>query len=194
MSGYRGARAVDASRLWSGGIATAMVAALSIPVATLAVRGVLGVPALARGEAGEFGDLGTALHAVLAAAAALAATALLHLLLTAAPRPTALFRWIAGAGAAAAALVPFALSGPLSAQLAAAAVNAVTGAAVVFLLARVGAGALRPAPAGPADRAASEEEAYRSGYRDAVSDRPRRRYGGRHRAYDPGAPIRPDRD
>src|SRR5690606_37840761 len=97
MSGYRSARTFDASRLWSGGIATAIVAALLVLVATLAVRGVLGVPALAHGPAGEFGDLGTALHAALAGAAALAATALLHLLLAAAARPTALFCWIAGA-------------------------------------------------------------------------------------------------
>ncbi|GAA1114800.1 hypothetical protein [Nocardiopsis composta] len=193
MSGYRNARTIDASRLWSGGIATALAAALFVLVATLAVRGVLGVPALAHGPTGEFGDLGTALHAALAGAAALAATALLHLLLAAAARPTALFCWIAGACAAAAALLPFALSGPLAAQIAAAAVNALTGAAVVFLLARVGIGVLRP-PAGPVARASAEEEAYRAGYRDAVSDRPRRRYGGRHRAYDPGAPIRPDRD
>src|SRR5690606_38678765 len=116
MSGYRNARTIDASRLWSGGIATALAAALFVLVATLAVRGVLGVPALAHGPAGEFGDLGTALHAALAGAAALAATALLHLLLAAAARPTALFCWIAGACAAAAALLPFALSGPLAAQ------------------------------------------------------------------------------
>src|SRR5215216_4378971 len=66
----RGRVRVDAGRLWTGGLATALVA-----------RGLFDVPVLAPTREGALGNANTARLAILAAAAALVATGLMHLLL-----------------------------------------------------------------------------------------------------------------
>src|SRR5690242_8166713 len=72
--------AVDAGRLWAGGVATALVAALIAVVGILLARGVLGVAVLARQSAGVWGDASTGWYAAGAALASLAATGLIHVL------------------------------------------------------------------------------------------------------------------
>ncbi|MDA0564314.1 DUF6069 family protein [Streptomonospora sp. S1-112] len=210
MSEFGSERRVNVARLWSGGLATAVVAALIILVGALVVRGVLGVPVLAPEDAGYFGDLGTALYALMAACAALAATALLHLLLLSAPRPTTFFGWIVGLAAVVAAVTPFTQDAPFAGQLSTALINAVTGTAIASLLSGVGAAAVRrPRPrrslrgrrgvpggalaaeSGTADVLDPEIDpatgtgvGYAAGYRDALAEHPDRRYDGRHRSGD----------
>ena len=92
---------VNAGRLWAGGVATAIVAALAVLAGVLITRGVLGIPVLAPKAASDFGDLSTAVYAGLAAGCALLATALLHVLLLGTPRPFMFFAWITGPFAAA---------------------------------------------------------------------------------------------
>src|SRR5687767_2129885 len=104
---------VDAARLWTGGVATAVVAALIGLVGVLVVRAVFRVALYAPAEAGPFGGSGTALLCLGAAVAALAATGLAHLLLLGAPRPLAYLGWIIGLLTAAAAVVPFLTGEPL---------------------------------------------------------------------------------
>src|SRR5215213_9486867 len=87
---------VDAGRLWTGGLATAAVAALVAVVGVLIARGLFDVPVLAPTGEGTLGDASTAWLAGLAALAALAATGLLHLLLLSTPRPGRFFTWIVG--------------------------------------------------------------------------------------------------
>ena len=73
-------RTVDARQLWSGGAATAVIAALIALAGILVCRWLLGIPVLAPRQDGAWGDASTAGYAA-AAAAALAATAIMHLLL-----------------------------------------------------------------------------------------------------------------
>jgi hypothetical protein len=72
---------VSAYRLWTGGLATAVVAALVAVVGVLIARGLFDVPVLAPTEEGALGNANTARLAGLAAGAALLATGLMHLLL-----------------------------------------------------------------------------------------------------------------
>jgi Family of unknown function (DUF6069) len=84
-------RTVDARQLWSGGAATAVVAALIALAGVLVCRWLLGIPILAPRQDGARGDASTAGYAIAAAAAALIATAIMHLLLIATPRPQMFF-------------------------------------------------------------------------------------------------------
>ncbi|QBI55904.1 DUF6069 family protein [Streptomonospora litoralis] len=194
MSEYGSERRVNAGRLWSGGLATAVVAALIILVGALVVRGVLGIPVLAPEEAGYAGDAGTAAYAVVAGIAALVATALLHLLLVSAPRATTFFGWIVGLATIVAAVSPFTQEAALPSQLATAVINTVTGIAIVSLLSSVGATAVRrrrPSVERDVPESAEfDDSGYSSGYRDALGESPARRYDGRHRGNDPYDPAR----
>jgi Family of unknown function (DUF6069) len=98
---------VNANRLWTGGIATAVVAALVAVVGVLIARGLFDVPVLAPTEDGVLGNASTARLALVAAGAALAATGLMHLLLLSIPRPWQFFTWIMSLATLAAVLAPF---------------------------------------------------------------------------------------
>ncbi|MET1042641.1 MAG: DUF6069 family protein [Microbacteriaceae bacterium] len=122
--------AVDAGRLWVGGLATALVAALTAAVGVLIATGLLDVDVLAPpGFTGSvIGD-----YAIAAAIAALLATALIHLLLVASPRPLAFFHWIIGLLIIVVTLLPFASAAELPTKLATAAINLVVGIAIASL-------------------------------------------------------------
>jgi hypothetical protein len=87
---------VDARRLWAGGLAAAVVAALAALVGLLMVRGLFTVDFLAPARAGMWGDSTTVWLVLAAGGGALLATALLHVLLLAAPEPLLFFRWNVG--------------------------------------------------------------------------------------------------
>ena len=93
-AGGRPGRSVDAGRLWTGGVATALVAALVAMVGVLIARGLFEVPVLAPTEEGTLGNASTFRLAAFAALAALLATGLLHLLLLSTPQPRRFFTWI----------------------------------------------------------------------------------------------------
>jgi Family of unknown function (DUF6069) len=122
--------AFDAGRLWVGGLATALVAALTAGVGVLIATGLLDVEVLAPpGFTGSVvGD-----YAFAASIAALLATALIHLLLVAAPRPFAYFNWIIGLLIIVVTLLPFASAAELPTKLATAAINLVVGIAIASL-------------------------------------------------------------
>lgn len=127
-------RSVNTVRLWSGGLATAVVAVLVILVGTLVIRGVMGVPVLAPEEAGYLGDVGTVVYALMAGVTALLATGLMQMLLLSAPRPRAFFGWIIGLVTTVAAVTPFTQGAELSSQIATAMMNLVAGIAIATLL------------------------------------------------------------
>ena len=135
-------RAVNVTRLWSGGLATAIVAALVIFAGTLVVRGVFGIPVLAPEEAGHLGDAGTVGYALLAGVIALLATALLHMLLMSAPRALSFFGWIVGLATAIAAVTPFTQGAEPASQVATGLINLVCGIAIASLLRGVGRSSL----------------------------------------------------
>jgi nicotinamide riboside transporter PnuC len=136
---------VNAGRLWAGGVATAVVAALAVLAGVLITRGVLGIPVLAPKTANNFGNSATAVYALLAAGAALLATALLHMLLLGTPRPFAFFAWITALADVIAAAAPFTQPAPLASKIfTAIIINIVVGVAVISLLSGVGRSAARP--------------------------------------------------
>jgi hypothetical protein len=131
---------VDASRLWTGGLATALVAALVAFVGVLICRGLLDVPVLAPTREGALGDADTARLAALAALAALLATGLL---LLSTPRPIRFFTWIVTLATIAAALAPFLTDADLDEKVATSAIYLAVGLAIGSLLSGVARSAVR---------------------------------------------------
>jgi Family of unknown function (DUF6069) len=136
-------RTVDAGRLWTGGAATAVVAALVALVGVLICRGLLDVPVLAPTDQGTLGDATTFRLAALAALAALLATGLLHLLLLSTPRPGQFFTWIVTLATVAAALAPFLTDADLDEKVATSAIYLAIGIAIGSLLSGVARSAVR---------------------------------------------------
>jgi hypothetical protein len=130
-------RKVDARTLWSGGIATAVVAGLIALVGILVCRWLFKIPILAPSRDGAWGDASTVGYVSAAAAIALAATAMMHLLLLAAPYPRVFFAWIMALATVVAVVYPFSTTAPTSQKLATAVVNLILGVAIGTLVAEV---------------------------------------------------------
>jgi hypothetical protein len=107
-------RRVDGRTLWSGGVATAVVAALIALVGILVCRWLFTIPILAPKRDGAWGAASTAGYVFASAAVALFATALMHLLLLSTPRPQTFFTWIIGLATVIAVVFPFSTTAPLS--------------------------------------------------------------------------------
>jgi len=136
-------RRVDARPLWSGGIATAVVAALIALVGILVCRWLFNVPMLSPRREGAWGNASTVGYVFAAAACALAATALMWLLLISTPYPRVFFAWIIGLATLVAVVYPFSTTAPTSQKLATAAVNLILGIAIGTLIAEVSRRATR---------------------------------------------------
>src|SRR5579864_8571930 len=130
-------RRVDGRTLWSGGVATAVVAGLIALVGILVCRWLFKVPILSPQRDGAWGDASTAGYVFASAAVALAATGMMHLLLLAAPYPRVFFGWIIALATVVAVVYPFSTTAPTSQKLATAAVNLVLGVAIGTLVAEV---------------------------------------------------------
>lgn len=146
---------VDAGRLWAGGVATAVVAALTAIVGLLIARGLFNVTVLEPHGQGIWGNASTVTYAVVAAAVALLATGLMHLLCLAVPSPGTFFAWIMVLLTAIAVVVPLTLTVALSAKVATAAINLVIGLVITIVIYTMAASARtvhirkRTAAAGP---------------------------------------------
>ena len=141
---------VNASRLWSAGIATAIVAALTAFVGLLVVRAVLRVDVDApTGAARAFAGSDTVTLCATAAVAALAATGLAHLLVLSTPRPFAYLSWIIGLVTAAAVVLPFTYVPSLTVAIAQAVINLVVGLAIGSLITGAASSAVRAAALRP---------------------------------------------
>jgi hypothetical protein len=127
-------RRVDAKQLWSGGVATAIVAALIALVGILVCRWLFNIPILSPQKEGAWGNASTAGYTLAAAACALAATALMYLLLLTTPRPRIFFGWIIGLATLVAVVYPFSTTAPVSQKLATAFVNLILGVAIGTLI------------------------------------------------------------
>ena len=126
---------VNAGRLWAGGVATAVVAALIAVVGILIARGIFNVPVLAPEQAGVWGDADTLTYALAAFGAGVLATGLIHVLLISTPSPFTFFGWSLGLCVLAAVLAPFAAGGDLAPKVTTALINAVIGIEVWSLTA-----------------------------------------------------------
>jgi hypothetical protein len=137
--------ALDAERLWSGGVATAVVAAATALVGFLIARGLFGIPVLAPAEDGAWGTASVPAYALAAAGAALLATAILHLLIAFTPTPYLFFGWLMGLSIVAGMVAPFISGAETSAKVATAAINLAIGAAIWSLVASSAGNAIRAA-------------------------------------------------
>jgi hypothetical protein len=140
---------LNAGRLWAGGVATAVVAALVVIAGVYIARSILGIAVLAPKAAGTLGSSTTVVYAAVAAAGALLATALLHVLLLETPRPLSFFAWITGLAVLILVVAPFSQPATLPSKIFTAVINLVAGVAVISLLTGVARGAMRPGPPGP---------------------------------------------
>jgi hypothetical protein len=142
---HRGGRpVVDAARLWAGGAATALVAALVAIAGVLVCEGVFDVD-MVRPPLLPIGDSFAVRYAITAAVLALLATAVGHVLAVSTPRPRSFFSWIVGLATLVGTLLPFALDGTPGGKLATACVDLIIGLAVLSLLPSVLARTVRPA-------------------------------------------------
>jgi hypothetical protein len=136
-------RKVDARALWSGGVATAVVAALIALVGILVCRWLFDVPILSPRREGAWGNASTVGYVFAAAACALVATALMYLLLISTPYPRVFFGWIIGLATVVAVVYPFSTTAPMTQKFATAVVNLVLGLAIGTLIAEVSRRATR---------------------------------------------------
>ncbi|MGY1805198.1 DUF6069 family protein [Blastococcus sp. SYSU D00922] len=134
---------VDAGRLWAGGAATALVAALVALVGVLVCEGMLDV-AMVRPPLIPIGESFAVRYAVTAAVLALVATALAHLLVVSTPRPRAFFSWIVGLATVVGVVLPFTVDGTLAGRLSTALVDLVIGLCVLSLVGSVVSRTTRP--------------------------------------------------
>lgn len=122
---------LNARRLWAGGTATAIVAALIALVGVLIARGIFHVAVLSSDLSGTWGNANTAGYVLLAFCAGLVATALIQgLLLSSTPSPFTFFDWIIALLTVAMTVAPFAAGGGLAPKFATAATNLVIGIAI----------------------------------------------------------------
>jgi hypothetical protein len=105
---------VNAGRLWAGGVAASVVAALAAWVGSVIVRGVLDLELVSPWG----GAVATGWLVGVTFVFGLAATALVHALLVASPRPFMFFGWIVGLLTVLVAVAPFLYDVALSTQLA----------------------------------------------------------------------------
>ena len=126
---------IDPRSLWTGGAATAVVAALVAVVGVLIVHGVFDVPVIAPGNTDGLIDyVGAVWLAVFAVVGSLLATALAHVLLLLTPRPMAFFAWIVGLVTLAFAIWPYTVRVGAAVQFANAALYLAIGIAIGMLV------------------------------------------------------------
>ena len=144
-SGAAARPSVNPGRLWAGGVATALVAALISLVGILLTRGLFDVAVLAPKGEGVWGGANTFWYSFGAACGALAATGLMHVLLITTPRPMLFFAWTIGLATVAGMLAPFMVDAALAARVCTALLNLVLGAAIGTLVAGTARAAYQPA-------------------------------------------------
>jgi Family of unknown function (DUF6069) len=127
---------IDAPRLWGGGLATAVVAALVAAVGVLICRDLLHVK-LVEPPLLPIAKSFPVNYAITAFVLALAATGLAHLLSVVTPRPRVFFGWIIALCTVATMVIPFALEGSLKGKICAAVINMMIGICIASLLSAV---------------------------------------------------------
>jgi len=140
--------------LWSGGVATAIVAGLIALVGVVICRWLFNIPILAPRRDGAYGNAHTTTLILVAFLAALVATLLAHLLLVSTPRPMVFFGWIVGLVTVVMVIFPFKTGATLEEKIATSVVYLVIGVAIGTLIAGVGERAtrLRAVPSEPVRR------------------------------------------
>lgn len=128
---------VDAPMLWTGGLVTAVVAALIAAMGAGLAGVAFDAQVLVPDAADLLGQAPVSRLANFAAGAAVAATALAYILLLTVPRPVAALSWVVGSASAIGALWPYGTTAAPASQTATAVVNLCVGAVIGFLVTRV---------------------------------------------------------
>jgi uncharacterized membrane protein YtjA (UPF0391 family) len=126
---------LDARRLWAGGVATAVVAALIGVVGIIIIRGLLDIHVLAPASRGTWESTSALEYAAGAFVGALVATALTHLLLLTTPRPLLFLGWIMLLVAVIAGVWPFTTGAHQNAKIATCVLNVIVVIAIWSLVA-----------------------------------------------------------
>jgi hypothetical protein len=159
---------VDAGRLWAGGVATAVVAALVAIVGLLIARGIFHATVLEPKGGGIWGNASTVTYAIVAALVALAATGLMQLLYVAVPAPSTFFGWIMVLVTAIGVVIPLTLTAATSTKAATAAINLVIGLVITLVISSMAASArtvhMRKRAAGPPGRTEQFDRPPRTPY------------------------------
>jgi hypothetical protein len=135
---------VNIGRLWAGGIAAAVVAALIALVGLLVAKALFQIAETSpKHYNSSFGEDSTVQLCIIAAAAAILATALVHLLLVSTPSPLSYFGWIVGLLTVAAVVVPFLTSSTWPIKLSEAVIHLVIGIAIGGLVSNAAVSASR---------------------------------------------------
>jgi|1186.fasta_scaffold108969_2 hypothetical protein len=135
--------AVDAGKLWAGGVATGFVAALVAVVGVLICGGLLDVRLVRPALLFNITDSFALDYALTAFVLTMVATALAHVLLLTTPRPLMFFSWIVVLATVAGAAAPFAIGSHVPSQVATACINVALGICVLSLLRSVMARTVR---------------------------------------------------
>jgi hypothetical protein len=125
---------VEAGRLWAGGVATAVIAALTAIVGLLIAHSLFNVTVLQPEGQGVWVNADSVTYAVIAAAVALLATGLAYLLALSVPTPGTFFSWIMVLLTAIAVVVPLTLAVSLSTKIATAAINLLIGLVITIVI------------------------------------------------------------
>ncbi|MBP2328615.1 hypothetical protein JOF56_009000 [Kibdelosporangium banguiense] len=136
-------RSFDIDRLWAGGGATAVVAALLAVVGILIARGLLDVAVLAPKGEGAWGNANTLTYSLVSAGCALVAAGLMHLLLVTTPNATRFFGSIMVLLTLVAVVLPLSLDVRLESRIFTAVLNFLIGLTITLLLLGVAASARR---------------------------------------------------
>lgn len=134
---------LDAGRLWAGGLATALVAALVAVTGIVITRGLLDVAVLAPKGDGVWGNATTAAYALASGVVAIVATALMQVLALTTPRYGRFFTWIMALATATATALPLGLPTGLASRVATAVINLLIGIAITSTLTAVARTAVR---------------------------------------------------
>ena len=127
-------RSLDPGALWSGGVVTAIVAALVALAGIIVIRGIIKIDILTSLQVGTFGNAKTVVVVVVALGAAIVATGILHALLLTTPTPITFFGWITALVTVIIALLPLTTTAPWDRKLATVVLYVVIGLVIGLLL------------------------------------------------------------
>ncbi len=140
-------RSLDPGALWSGGVVTAIVAALVALAGIIVIRGIIKIDILTSLQVGTFGNAKTVVVVAVAFAAAIVATGILHALLLTTPTPITFFGWITALVTVIIALLPLTTTAPWDRKLATVVLYVVIGLVIGLLLSGAARRARPPRPA-----------------------------------------------
>lgn len=134
QSRWHGQTEFSVTKLWTGGVVTALIEALLAVVGFLVVNGILGMEILGVGPKDGVYSVTMAGYALAGAFVALVATAVMHLLLVGTPRPLFYFAWIGALCTAILVLIPISLVHDWSDALPTAVNNAIGGIVITVIV------------------------------------------------------------